>query len=70
MGTAARPPGNNRGVQNLGSGTINVTGSAIGDNPAVWAGRDRPQPPVREVSQWDVGVVTVLSEETSAVTAA
>jgi adenosylhomocysteine nucleosidase len=64
----------NSGVQNTGPGTVNIGNSAIGDRATVYAGgRAR-----REESidgdvvgrRADVGVITVLSKETSAVTAA
>lgn len=63
----------NSGVANYGPGPINISRSAIGDNPAVI---DAPQPASSkhhdagpQTGQWDVGAITVLSEETSALTA-
>jgi adenosylhomocysteine nucleosidase len=67
-----QPGASNRGVQNLGAGTINISESAIGDQPSVLVRPDPGPGPkscaATEKSPWDVGVVTVLSEETSAVT--
>jgi hypothetical protein len=67
MNTPAHPHQGNRGVQNSGAGTINITGSAIGDNSTVRAapGPERAiqRPATWETTQWDVGVITVLSEE-------
>jgi adenosylhomocysteine nucleosidase len=64
----------NSGVQNTGSGTINLKGSAIGDHAIVYPGAREH----REEAAWegeprqraDIGVVTVLSEETRALVAA
>ena len=64
----------NRGVQNTGSGSINIGHGATGDHATVYVGKwphtdemaggaDRPR-------RADVGVITVLSEETSAVASA
>ena len=59
------------GVQNTGPGTINITGSAVGPNSTV---RNELQPEGRPraasgplTSHWDIGVITILSEETRAV---
>lgn len=64
----------NSGVQNTGSGTINISGSAIGPNPTVFNAPDAEsrgrQAPRGDRSGSDIGVITVLSEETSAVAAA
>jgi len=61
----------NSGVQNTGSGTINISRSAIGPNPTVFNAPDPEghgrQTPRRDRPGSDIGVVTVLSEETSAV---
>jgi adenosylhomocysteine nucleosidase len=64
----------NSGVQNTGSGTINISGSAIGPNATVTNVPDPEsrgrQGPRRDRPGSDIGVITVLSEETSAVAAA
>lgn len=61
----------NSGVQNTGSGTINISRSAIGPNSTVFNAPDPEsrgrQTPRRGRPESDIGVVTVLSEETSAV---
>jgi adenosylhomocysteine nucleosidase len=62
----------NSGVATYG-GTTNISGSAIGSNATVFTGPQpapaRRHPSARQAGRWDVGVITVLSEETSAVTA-
>lgn len=61
----------NRGVQNISSGTVNIGHSAIGDHATVYArARDRGQAVQNDeaVRRADVGVITVLSEETRALT--
>jgi adenosylhomocysteine nucleosidase len=64
----------NAGVQNTGSGTVNISQSAIGNHPTVLVAHARESGqrpgPGRECSRSDIGVITVLSEETSAVAAA
>jgi adenosylhomocysteine nucleosidase len=62
------------GVQNTGPGTINIGNSAIGDHATVYADR-RPRPEESTDGdaagrRADVGVITVLSEETNAVATA
>jgi adenosylhomocysteine nucleosidase len=64
----------NSGVQNTGPGTVNMTGSAVGPGATVY---NAPGPeshgrraPRRDRPGSDVGIITVLSEETSAVVAA
>lgn len=64
----------NSGIQNTGPGTINVSGSAVGDHAAVYGGRwqreraeTAGEPAGRRA---DVGIITILSEETSALTTA
>lgn len=59
----------NEGVQNLGSGTVNISGSAIGKNAAVNVAATRRSPD-RQGQRSGIGVITVLSEETNAVAAA
>jgi adenosylhomocysteine nucleosidase len=63
----------NSGVQNTGGGTVNISQSAIGDHPTIRirpAPEHAPRPPAStETDRWDVGVITVLSEETRAVAA-
>ena len=61
----------NSGIQNTGPGTINVSGSAVGDHATVYAGR-RQREEVGLVGdpagrRADAGVITILSEETNAV---
>jgi nucleoside phosphorylase len=61
----------NSGVQNTGSGTINIQGSAIGNRAKVY-NRTVPRPGAGRPSsamdyRCDVGVITILSEETRAV---
>lgn len=58
----------NRGVQNFGSGAVNVSGSVIGDHASVWNAPEPQSPVAAEQSSWDVGVITVLGKETKAVT--
>jgi adenosylhomocysteine nucleosidase len=64
----------NRGVQNTGSGTININRSPIGDGGIVYAGRETAEvarnPGGRAARQADIGIITVLSEETHAMTTA
>jgi adenosylhomocysteine nucleosidase len=74
MGDPLRPATGNRGVQNLGSGSVNICQSAVGDNASVRITKTL-QPATRRPAnptgtRWDVGVITVLSEETRAVTEA
>jgi len=65
------PAPGNTGIQNTGAGVINVTQSAFGDRPVVM---NHPGPrgagqPVGASPRagWDVGIITVLSEETAAI---
>jgi adenosylhomocysteine nucleosidase len=64
----------NSGVQNTGPGSININQSAIGDRAMVCVGaesRGVGRHPLRaDVRNADVGVITVLSEETHAMTTA
>jgi len=64
----------NSGVQNTGSGTINIGHSAIGDHAIVYAGaRERGEAAVggnEPGRRADIGVITVLSEETRALAGA
>jgi len=64
----------NEGVQNFGSGTINISNSVVGKHGTVNvtpAQESRYQKaPGRERSRSGVGVITVLSEETNAVAVA
>jgi len=53
---------------NTGSGTVNVSQSAVGNWATVYAGPGNPGE--EDKSQADIGVITVLSEETSALTKA
>ncbi|MDQ3154575.1 MAG: hypothetical protein M3R63_23575 [Actinomycetota bacterium] len=59
----------NSGVMNTGTGTINISGSAIGDRATANNGSpplaDRESPRVPRTA--DVGVLTILSEEMRAV---
>jgi nucleoside phosphorylase len=58
----------NQGVINTGSGTVNIAGSAIGTRTAVIsAPRTESARATRRGGPWDIGVITVLSEETLAV---
>jgi adenosylhomocysteine nucleosidase len=63
-------PTHNTGVMNTGSGTVNISQSAVGSGATVYAGA-RPDPGGKNKSKEnnsraDVGIITVLSEETSA----
>lgn len=60
----------NSGVQNTGSGTVNISNSAVGNCPTVIVTPSKRQGVGRERPRSDIGVITVLSEETSAVAAA
>jgi nucleoside phosphorylase len=64
----------NTGVQNTGSGTINIDRSAIGDRAAVYVGQEPREAAKNSVSgdarSADIGIITVLSEETRAMTTA
>lgn len=64
----------NNGIQNTGSGVIHVSGSAVGERATVHAAGTsrREEDATGNPADWraDVGVITVLSEETSALTAA
>jgi adenosylhomocysteine nucleosidase len=61
----------NQGVMNTGSGTVNISGTAIGNQARVsnapQPGPTADRPALRKGEQWDIGVITVLSEETRAV---
>jgi hypothetical protein len=64
----------NSGVLSSGAGGVTITGSAVGPGATV---SSAPLPrgvpataPARQPSGWDVGVITVRSEETRAVAAA
>jgi len=62
----------NRGVINMGSGTVSISNTAVGDNATVNVLGRQPtetQTAGSPEPSWDIGVITVLSEETSAVTA-
>jgi len=71
MTEPARRGMSNSGVQNTGSGTINVDRSAVGDRPSVlnvYGPEPHGGPTLGPHGvRWDVGVITVLSEETRAV---
>jgi len=62
----------NSGVQNTGPGTINMSGNAVGKNATVWnlPARERDARPASRprAGQWDIGVITVISAETRAMT--
>lgn len=64
----------NSGIQNTGPGTINVSGSAIGERATVYSGgwqRSEENKVADEAGQRaDAGVITVLTEETLALTPA
>lgn len=64
-----RSGGDNQGVINTGSGAVNIIDSAMGSRTAVIR-PPQPEPGARasrRASPWDIGVITVLSEETRAV---
>lgn len=63
----------NSGVVNTGSGTVNISQSAIGDHAAVHVTHARESAAgsaARHEHRSDLGVITVLSEETNAVASA
>ena len=64
----------NRGVQNTGSGTINIGHGAIGDRAIVYAGarehREEATQGDESRRRADIGIITVLSEETRALATA
>jgi adenosylhomocysteine nucleosidase len=71
MSDSTQPGAGDSGVKNTGPGTINITRSAVGDHPVVWntpgpVAAYRP-PGSGRGTPWHIGVITVLSEETSAV---
>jgi len=76
MNYPASPGAPNNGVVSTGTGNVSITGSALGQGTTVNnAARPQtaPTPAATASSQpsgWDVGVITVLSEETRAVAAA
>jgi adenosylhomocysteine nucleosidase len=61
----------NSGIENTGSGTINISGSAVGPNSRVLnTSRDEPRARPADRSpgdRWDVGVITIVSPEARAV---
>lgn len=59
------PHFDNRGVATFG-GTTNVTNSAVGDGASVHVGHQRAEQE-QPSGAWDVGIVTILPEETRAV---
>jgi adenosylhomocysteine nucleosidase len=64
----------NKGVQHTGSGSINAENMAVGEHAAVhvggWPGGNEAAEDAERRRRADVGVITVLSEETSALVAA
>lgn len=64
----------NKGIQNTGPGSISIGNAAVGDHATVYTGsrsrRDEAAEEDGRERRADVGVITVLSEETIAVTAA
>ena len=64
----------NSGVQNTGSGTVNISQSAVGSRATVYAGTEPREaaadPGGRGARRADVGIITVLSVETHAVSTA
>ena len=69
MGNQGRHGRKNYGVSNNGPGVVNITGSAIGNHPTVKNVMNAAQFAVPEsgYDHSDIGVITILSEETSAV---
>jgi adenosylhomocysteine nucleosidase len=69
---ASNSRASNSGVQNTGPGTVNVSGSVFGNQPTVLVAPSgqTQQPSRRGRERSGIGVITVLSEETSAVVAA
>jgi adenosylhomocysteine nucleosidase len=73
MSATAQDATGNKGIQNTGAGTVNICQSAVGDHASVVAA---PGPQThgapgsgRPGTRWDVGIITILTEETQAVTA-
>jgi adenosylhomocysteine nucleosidase len=63
----------NNGVQNTGSGTITIGNGAVGDRATVYAGPERQREDTAGTagaSPVHIGVITVLSQETRALTGA
>lgn len=59
----------NAGVQNTGSGSVSVTGSAVGTGARVYSGRETAEEGAGGTGSGrgaDVGIITILSEETRA----
>lgn len=59
----------NTGVQNTGSGSVTVSGSAVGTGAAVYSGRETGREGAGGIGAGrgaDVGIITILSEETRA----
>jgi adenosylhomocysteine nucleosidase len=57
----------NHGVANTGSGTVNIQGSAVGPGAVHYSAAPGPRSGHTSRSGADIGVITVLSEETQAV---
>src|SRR5258708_1935464 len=58
----------NQGIISTGSESVTVTGSAMGIGTRVTTGSSPKADNRPPGSQWDLGVITILSEETRAVT--
>jgi adenosylhomocysteine nucleosidase len=70
MTDSARHAAGNSGIHNADSGTIHITGSAVGDHATVTnnpAPQTSGQPAADPRPAWDIGIITVLSEETRAI---
>jgi adenosylhomocysteine nucleosidase len=70
MGNRRQRTAGNYGVSNTGSGVINMAGTAIGDHSTVMNIEEvaiGEAPNSSNPSRFDIGVITILSEETSAV---
>jgi hypothetical protein len=73
MSQPAQHGSKNTGIQHFGSGALNVIGSAVGDH-ALTVNSAQPQPAGTPAATprhtgWDIGILTVLAEETRAVNA-